>query len=1003
MMNPPVPSPSEPPAAAPPRRAPSSAPAVVVALLVFGAFVAYAFLTPATFRTTAEIVLKPTGNGPLALPSSPDPTLQLRSAAVDAETLEQTARELGLDSAAAAKPRVEADLEVKRSTPETFDFSFRAATPVAAESVADLLARHAAARAVRSLSPGAPDQHATREAARAKSASELAAFIAAHPELTPPGPSVVPVAPQDAPETDSAALRAERDQLQAKLARMSEGAPGSDNPFGDSPATSPEAMRLRRRVAEIDQKLRSRPRAEKKPASLPKIAPEVDREWKRLLEAVANPVVTETTAPPPAFTVMLREAALPSAPIEPDRRKIALYGGVTALLAALGVLLLQLLGSRRAETLPETAPLGGDWPRTGSEPPRAGSDPPLYRSGSEPPRPGSEPPFLGVAVEPGGEPTRPGSKPPLLGPEASRAKMPSRPPSDAPRVDGPTLLADQPPPQQKSDPPRPIVAITATQVLGGTMRTTSSKPPAGAAGADTRAASKKPSRAAEDAQPPAEPAPGGPTPSPIPATTVGLARMTPIPEAPAAPPRPTPAYSGELGRGPADIPVPKGTLLGMSPLDARALDATLMASGSGAPPAVATSKVPAKATSGAPGAAKAGAAKSGAAGAEPFAHTPSTREPAVARSTLRPPPPDAPKTLDAPKTPDAQRAPAAEPMTHTGELMLSGSEGDDAGAGHQQSAPAHSPDDSWTGPSRAHRRSMNAARRTTQMLGSPIQPVVRSSRPPPERNHATSTPVPGSPTGTSYSYVSQRPEAPTRGPIDTPPYYQEAGAPEHGRDTPLPRQRTDAPRQTRVTKHPARAGWAADPSLDFRTRRPLSDQIFPLAVEGCFVVGVSAVGESRVHKSRVAAELALALAEPNHPRVLLLEGDFQWPSVHQLMRIEMPMSMGFSQQLRGKSTPKPDAWTVVECTPTLDVLAEGIMRSPGHILSVQFEASIQSLRAYYDFIVIDGPDTKEQVECRALANVIDGIVLVAPASGSPSIAHSVELFPDKRFSTIVGV
>src|SRR3954463_16193962 len=216
MMNHPVPSPSEPPAAAPPRRAPSSAPAVVVALIVFGGFVAYAFLTPATFRTTAEIVLKPTGNGPLVLASSPDPTLQLRSAAIDEETLEQTARELGLDSGAAAKQRVDTELEVKRSSPETFDFSFRASTPAAAEHVADLLARHAAARAVRSLSPAAPDQNAAREAARAKSASELATFIAGHPELTPPAPSVVPVAPKDAPETDPAALRSERDQIQAK-------------------------------------------------------------------------------------------------------------------------------------------------------------------------------------------------------------------------------------------------------------------------------------------------------------------------------------------------------------------------------------------------------------------------------------------------------------------------------------------------------------------------------------------------------------------------------------------------------------------------------------------------------------------------------------------------------------------------------------------------------------------------------------------------------------------
>ena len=981
-MNYPVPSPSEPPAAAPPRRAPSSAPAVVVALVVFVGFVAYAFLAPTTYRTTAEVVLKPTGSGPLALPNSPDPVTQLRAAAVDEETLEQTARELALGSGPAgrdaARQRVETNLELKRATPETFDFSFRDSTATGAEHVANLLARHAAARAVRSLSPAAPDQSAAREAARNKSAADLATFIAAHPELTPPAPSVVPLTPKDAPETDSAALRAERDQIQAKLAHMPEGAPGSDNPFGESPAASPEAMRLRRRVAEIDQTLRSRQRAEKKPEPLPKIAPDVDREWKRLLQAVASPVVTETPAPAPAFTVMLREAALPSAPIQPDRRKIALFGGVTALLAALGVLLLQLLGTRQQPSPTTTARMGSDPPRPGSDPPR---------------RP-SEPPLLGIAAEHGGEPTRPGSEPPLLGADAMRAPMPSRPPSDPPRPDGPSVMANEPARQQKSDPPHPIVALTGTQIMGGPIRTISSNPPAGMAApptAGTQASSSSaPAPAKTPSDPPVKPPTPSPTPSPIPATVVGLAPMTPIPEAPAVLPRPTPPYGGELGRTPAGVPIPKGTLLGMAPVDPRALDATLLASGSGPPPAATTSKAPGKPTSGAPTATSA-AAKAGSTNAEPFVQAPSAREPAVARSTLRPPPPDVPK------------AAPLETTTVVGELILPGQDAGDEGAGRQQPAPQPA-EESWTGPSRAHRRSVNAARRTTQMLGSPIAPVVRGSRPPPERSHATSTPVPGAPGAprtTSYSYVSQRPEAPMRGATDTPPYYQESG--ERGDDTPMPRQRTDAPRQTRVTKHPPRPGWAADPSLDLRTRRQLSDQIFPLAVEGCFVIGVSAVGESRVYKSRVAAELALALAEPKHPRVLLLEGDFQWPSVHQLMRVDMPMSMGFSQQLRGKSSAKPDAWTVVECTPTLDVLAEGIMRSPGHILSVQFESSVRSLRSYYDFIVIDGPDTKEEVECRALANVIDGILLVAPANGSPSIAHSVELFPDKRFSTIVGV
>ena len=65
--------------------------------------------------------------------------------------------------------------------------------------------------------------------------------------------------------------------------------------------------------------------------------------------------------------------------------------------------------------------------------------------------------------------------------------------------------------------------------------------------------------------------------------------------------------------------------------------------------------------------------------------------------------------------------------------------------------------------------------------------------------------------------------------------------------------------------------------------------------------------------------------------------------------------------------------------------------------------SIQSLATYYDLIVIHGPDADPNPECQALAGVIDGLVLVAPAAGSPDLARTVELFPEKDFSTIVGV
>jgi hypothetical protein len=94
---------------------------------------------------------------------------------------------------------------------------------------------------------------------------------------------------------------------------------------------------------------------------------------------------------------------------------------------------------------------------------------------------------------------------------------------------------------------------------------------------------------------------------------------------------------------------------------------------------------------------------------------------------------------------------------------------------------------------------------------------------------------------------------------------------------------------------------------------------------------------------------------------------------------------------------------VVSCNPTLHVLGEGIMRSPGLILSVQFEEGLHSLRTYYDVIVVHGPDSSSEVECRALASVVDGYVMLAPPEGSRDLARAAEHFQNPRFSTIVGV
>jgi Mrp family chromosome partitioning ATPase len=243
--------------------------------------------------------------------------------------------------------------------------------------------------------------------------------------------------------------------------------------------------------------------------------------------------------------------------------------------------------------------------------------------------------------------------------------------------------------------------------------------------------------------------------------------------------------------------------------------------------------------------------------------------------------------------------------------------------------------------------------------------------------------------------VSTRPSLPPRS--SSPPpvsqYSYVSTAPPSSSSMPA------APRSTPVRVQSVPASWRPDPSLTPQAQRGLCEQLVPFAVESCFVLAVVSVPEAIGYKSRVASEIALGLAESGHPRVLLLEGDLQRPWVQRMIGVDMPIATGFSQQLNARALGGQDTrWTVLGCTKSLHVLAEGMMRAPGLLLSKHFAACLRELRVYYDFIIIDGPSTSLDVDSGALDAVTDGIVTVCPAKGSPALAHMSSLFGKKRFS-----
>jgi Mrp family chromosome partitioning ATPase len=425
----------------------------------------------------------------------------------------------------------------------------------------------------------------------------------------------------------------------------------------------------------------------------------------------------------------------------------------------------------------------------------------------------------------------------------------------------------------------------------------------------------------------------------------------------------------------------------------------------------------------------------------PVARSPSTPPPALPPSTPPPalPPSTPPHALYEPPPMAPQAEPAALPDPHGNGAGSPETAGAYAFAATMQAtpmagtveaapqktnsilphavievnAPERRPRDASVPPADGARRpSKRAATRVTQVLGSPIVPVPPrdglGSEPPP----AFTEPSPAPPTQRGLPIpepVPARPAPPPQGsdPQSSRPVYasEVVGQSPTGRRSEPPGTalaRVDAAPQ--VLTYDISHGWQPEPSLQPGLRHGLRDELASHYQGRCFVVGVSAGSDLSEQKSRLSVELALSLSQRERTRVLLLEADFQRPSVHRLAQAKVPFAAGFSQQLYQRANSAltgPSQWTVARCLARLDVLAESALRAPGQMASPQFKLCVSELRRFYDFIVIDGPPLSMPEECRLLDRQVDGMVFFSSGSDDPAMPHVTELFSGKVFSKVV--
>ncbi len=129
-------------------------------------------------------------------------------------------------------------------------------------------------------------------------------------------------------------------------------------------------------------------------------------------------------------------------------------------------------------------------------------------------------------------------------------------------------------------------------------------------------------------------------------------------------------------------------------------------------------------------------------------------------------------------------------------------------------------------------------------------------------------------------------------------------------------------------------------------------------------------------KSTMAMNLAAAYS--NLGKTLLLEVDLRKPSVAKSLSIES--KLGLTDLVTGSVAAASDV-LYKDNDGKLSVITCGtIARNPLELLSSQrFEKTLESLKTYFDYIILDGPPTLPVSDSCILANKVDGVIFAVKA------------------------
>lgn len=183
--------------------------------------------------------------------------------------------------------------------------------------------------------------------------------------------------------------------------------------------------------------------------------------------------------------------------------------------------------------------------------------------------------------------------------------------------------------------------------------------------------------------------------------------------------------------------------------------------------------------------------------------------------------------------------------------------------------------------------------------------------------------------------------------------------------------------------------------------RTLRTQVFHAAerqLTQVILVTSAVAGEG---KTSTILNLAWAIAQSKEKRVLVIDGDLRRPSVSSYLGLDF--ELGFGEVISEVSEALPSIVRVAESS--LYILSSSREAAqPAELLSKErVGETLNELRKYFDYILIDAPPVVAFADARLLANHADAVIVVVRAglAGHSTVERAIEALPANRILGVV--